>query len=493
MSLTILAILLPRVIYNGPMRRINIASLILMLLLPLVAVALTLLPIRQAEAARLLQQMKLARARNQPGEAVQALDALLELQPWREELFEPLGDLRQQTGDMSGAMDAYEAARQAGSLSAQGAVNLAALFVNHQQNDRARDLLVEFTGENRFDGATFPKVIDLLQVSGRPEDLLLALAAWLEQDPTNAQALYLKGIYLAPTDAAGAALALEQAGAKDARYQASAMTLLKALDATAAEADPGLAALEIGRGLVEVEEWHAAEAAFERCVAVRPDLAESWAFLGEARQKLGMPGSEEIERALALSPDLNTVQALAAIHYRRAGRPDVSLVYLHAAANEEPGSAYWQVELGKALSDLNDIQDALLHFLKATELEPGIAQNWIELARFSLNFNIEVERVGLPAARKALTLAPEDANALDIMGALLFSQNDLASAERFLQQSLQQDAANADAQLHLGQVYLATGDLAAARPYLDEAARLTPETAVGKLAERLVQKYYPTR
>ncbi|TLN15985.1 tetratricopeptide repeat protein, partial [bacterium] len=268
---------------------------------------------------------------------------------------------------------------------------------------------------------------------------------------------------------------------------------LKALEAAAAEADPGLAALEIGRGLVEVEAWQTARSAFERSVAAQPDLAEGWAFLAEVRQKLGLSASEEIERALTLSPHSNTVQALAAIYYRRAGRPDISLIYLHAAANEEPGSAYWQVELGKALSDLDDVQDALLHFLKATELEPENAQGWIELARFSLNYSIDVERVGLPAARKALLLAPEDANALDIMGALLFSQNDLVSAERFLQQSLQQDAANPDAQLHLGQVYLASGDLAAARPFLEEAARLTPETAVGRLAERLIQKYYPTR
>ena len=137
------------------------------------------------------------------------------------------------------------------------------------------------------------------------------------------------------------------------------------------------------------------------------------------------------------------------------------------------------------------MQDALPHFVRATEVEPKSAQSWIELARFSLNYDIEPATVGLPAARQAVMLAPKDAAALDVMGALLFTQGDLASAERFLQQSLQLDAANADANLHMGQVFLAGGDLTSARPYLDQAARSSPETAVGKLAERLIQQHYP--
>lgn len=444
----------------------------------------------QTEAALLIRQMNLAQAQGQPEKAAQAIEQLILLQPWRTDLLAQLGELRLAAGDEAGAIGAYKQAYREKALDSSGVLRLTQLMIEAGDDAAARDLLFECLRTNQIEGNSFAQAIELLKKASTPNDILSLLDRCLEQDPTNAQALYLKGIYLAPTNSAQAALALEQAGAKDKGLQASAAQLLQVLDSAALE-EPAIAALQIGRGLAQLDEWQAAQVAFERAVAAQPDLAEGWAFLAEAKQSQGEPAGAEIERALSLAPDSSIVQALAAIYYRRQGKPEIGLVYLHAAANQEPAVAYWQVELGKTLCELNDLQDALMYFLKATELEPDNADNWVELARFSLNYGIEPGLVGLPAARKAVLLAPKDSHALDIMGALFLSQNDLASAERFLQQSLQQDRTNADAQLHLGQVYLAFGELEAARPYLVEAARLTPETAVGKLAKRLIRQYYP--
>lgn len=472
------------------MRRKTLASLVLLMLVPLLMLASVFLQTDQAEIALAQQQVKLAGARNDPQEGVRAIRHLLELQPWRDDLYPQLGAFQEQTGDEAGAISSYEQAYRDQTLDAQGCMRWVTLLMENGATDQARDRIIDLFASQRIGGAQFPQAMDLLRQIAPPEDILLALDDWLGQDPKNAEALYLKGIYLAPTRMAEAVQALEQAGLIDQTLQEDITTLMNTLETAALEEDPARRALLVGRGLVELGEWRAAEAAFAQAVAMQPDLAEGWAFLGEARQTLGKTGDEEIRRALDLAPDSTVVQALAAIYWRRMGQPAVGLVYLHAAANQEPESAYWQVELGKMLCELNNLQDAYKHFLKATELEPENALGWIEMARFSLNYAIKPLQVGLPAARKAVSLAPEDASALDVMGALLFSQNDLASAERFLQQALQKDRTNPDVQLHLGQVYLAAGDLEAARPHLDEAKRLSPETAVGQLAGRLIQQYY---
>ncbi|HWQ04922.1 MAG TPA: tetratricopeptide repeat protein [Longilinea sp.] len=475
------------------MQRKNLVSLLWTLLILLLVLGLANWQPGQAQAALAMRQVKLAQARQQPQEAAQALQRLLGAQPWRTDLIEQIGTYLEKAGDQAGAAAAYESALAQQALSADGSLRLAELWFETGQDVKAEQLLLELTTTKNLMSAAYPQAVRLLEKVAQPNEILDALAGWLEVDSTNGKALFLKGVYLAATRPADAALALEQAKQKADGYQASSAQFLEVLDSAAKEKDPGKMALEIGRGLAELNEWKAAEAAFDQAVAAQPDLAEGWAYLAEARQNLGKPAQEQIDRALQISPHSGIVQALTAIYWRRMGKPEVGLVHLYAAARQEPDSAYWQVELGKTLCELNNPQDALNHFILATELEPKNSRSWVELARFSLNFGIEPTLVGLPAARQAVYLAPKDADALDILGALLLSQNDLPSAERFLQQSLQQDAANSDAQLHLGQYYLASGNPESARPYLEEAVRLSPETAVGKLAERLIQQNYPNR
>lgn len=475
------------------MRLKKISALLIFLLTPVILMAVVwVMQPGQAQAALAWQQVQLARARNQPAEAAAALQHVVAVEPWRIDLYEQIGSFEVAAGNFEAAIAAFTKSRQLNVLSPAGCLRLAQLLVAEGENSKARVALLQLCTSGRLDGDVYRQIVSQMEIVGPPDDLLRCLDAWLEQDPKNAQALYRKAVYLALGQPAQAALALEQAVLSDNGYSSSADSLLKVMDAAAQAEEPGLSALQMGRGLMQLGEMRAAKVALDQAVIDQPDLAEAWAFLAEARQNLGESGDEAIQQALTLSPESSIVQALAAIYWRRMGKPEVGLVYLHAAATQEPQNAFWQIELGKTLVEMDNPQDALSHFVRATELEPKNSQAWVELARFSLNYGVETAQVGLPAARRAVLLAPKDARALDIMGALLFSQNDFSSAERFLQQSLQQDAANADANLHLGQVYLATGDLAAARPYLEEAVRLSPETAVGRLAGRLIQQNYST-
>lgn len=480
-----------RLFYNRLMRVKRLSSLLLFLLTPVVIMAtIWVMQPDLGQATLDLQQARLAQARNQPAEAAAALQRVVNKQPWRVDLYEQIGSLELQAGNVEAALAAFEKVKQQSGLSVSGLLRLADLYTENGQYELAKNAVLYTVDSGQLPAADYEKALELIGKVGKAEDRLAVLSAWLIADPRNARVQYLNGVALAIGQPAQAVLLLEQAAAAK-EYRSPSAVILDALDAASQEESAAMRALQIGRALVSLHEWHDAEAAFEQVVEVQPELAEGWAFLAVVRQSLGKPAEEEMQRALALSPDSTTVQALAALYWRRQGQSEVGIVYLHAAAAREPEVAYWQIELGHALCDLNNLQDALPHFIRATEVEPKNAQSWIELARFSLNYDIEPATVGLPAARQAVMLAPKDAAALDVMGALLFTQGDLASAERFLQQSLQLDTANADANLHMGQVLLAGGDLQSARPYLDQAVRLSPETAVSKLAERLIQQHYP--
>jgi tetratricopeptide (TPR) repeat protein len=108
------------------------------------------------------------------------------------------------------------------------------------------------------------------------------------------------------------------------------------------------------------------------------------------------------------------------------------------------------------------------------------------LARFSIENSMEAREVGLPAARMALLLQPDDPATLDLMGWTMMYFHDWASAERFLQQAIQRDADFVSAHLHLGQLYVQTGQYALAKKHLLQVVSLDQTGFAGVVAQRLL-------
>jgi len=154
----------------------------------------------------------------------------------------------------------------------------------------------------------------------------------------------------------------------------------------------------------------------------------------------------------------------------------------------EPDQVLWVIEAGNTQAELGDLIAARAYFTQAIEMEAGSVQAWKSLAAYSLFYGDDVTGTALPAARQALTLAPNDPVALDLMGSVFLALGDLVSAERFLQRAIQQDSTLASAHLHLGQVFLQKSDLAGALAPLNTALRLSPQGAEGRLAQRLLDE-----
>jgi tetratricopeptide (TPR) repeat protein len=255
------------------------------------------------------------------------------------------------------------------------------------------------------------------------------------------------------------------------------------------EPDPALKSLAIGRILGALDEWELAAEVFGQAVQADVNLAEGWAFLGEAKQQLGQEGRVEIELALKLKPQSTLVLAVQALYWQRQGRPELALVALSRAAELEPANPAWQAALGNSAALMTDLPLALEYFRAAVRLEPNNPLYWRALGDFCVRYDIHLEDAGLPAARQAYLLAPDDPKTLDLLGAVYMGLEDLDSAERFFQRAVQAAPALVSAQLHLGQLYIQKGNNDKAAPYLEWVVSHAPGTPSAEVAQRLLEQY----
>ena len=137
---------------------------------------------------------------------------------------------------------------------------------------------------------------------------------------------------------------------------------------------------------------------------------------------------------------------------------------------------------------MGNVDDAEGYVVQATTDHPNEAEAWIALASFYIENDYRVQESGIPAARQAVLLAPDNDRALDILGLGWFKAGDFSTAERFFLRALAQNPNSADAHLHLGMCYINEGRDAEARSELQTALRLDPSGPDGKQAGAMLAK-----
>jgi tetratricopeptide (TPR) repeat protein len=411
--------------------------------------------------------------------------------PWRDTLWEMAGRAALAGGDIETAVFHLENAAQGGHITPAGWLALgdayraqtdwdAALQNWRRALDAGADPIevhARFLQAHRTLG-DYPAAIGDLQT-------LAAL------DPSNAAVRYQLGLFLATREPHAALDHLLQAAALDAALRAAVEALTASLQPAAETDDPAFTLLSAGRTLASLGEWELAAEAFRQAALANPGYAEAWAFLGEAQQQLGRDGGSALETALSLDPESLTANLLTGLYFMRQGQPGSALVYFTAAARRDPENPAIQTEIAGAHAALGDINAALEHFQHAIALAPGDPAYLHLLAAYSIYNDIQVEEAGLPAARAAVILNPEDPVALDLIGYSLHLRGDALSALRFLSRALNADPNYAPARLHLGLVYLAQDKVEQAAAQFHLVIRLAPETPWAADAARLLQQYTP--
>lgn len=340
------------------------------------------------------------------------------------------------------------------------------------------------------DAGLYQRLLGAYDQAGHQPEAIRIMQAWLELDPDSAMS-YDLGLRLIVDQPEAARVILKAAEVDGGDRAKNARGLQTAINTAMLENDAAYQMVVIGRGLGAANEWATARKAFEKATTLASGYGEAWAFLAEAKNRLGEDGLKEMNQALELAPESFWVLYLASGLYQDAGQVDKALGCFEALAQKEPERALWQVKIGEMLAQKGDLDGAKARIRTAIQIEPKNTIGWRAMARHLLNYEQNASGEALEAARTALLLAPDEAANLDLMGEVMLVDGDALSAERFILQALEKDANLGSAHLHMGMIYLQKGDTAFAAGELQKAARLADDEAVRSLAERILAKISP--
>lgn len=407
--------------------------------------------------------------------------------PWRRDLWEKAGVAAAQGGDYSTAITHFE---HTSAKTEEGWVWLA---TSHVQlgNFRSAISICE-QGLSTFDSAALYRLLAYIHRSQKEwAEEKNALINQARLMPDDAYVHYRLGLLWMLDDPTFAYEELARASSLNPEVDSAAQTLLSALNVSATQTDPSAQKLTIGRALGLVQEWYLALLTFEQAVHLDEKNAEAWAWLGEAKQQIGQDGRVELDRALSLNRQSVNVRALRGLYWSRVGKYEQMLAEYLLAAEYEPENPRWRASVGEAYARLGDVASALVAYQRAVEAAPDNALYLRLLAVFCAENGVYVEEIGLPAAQKAQSLAPNDPLVLDALGFSYFSSGRFANAEQTLLQAIELAPEHFPAHLHLATTYLAQGNLPAAFNTLTFVRDADESKVYAEAADQLLEKYFP--
>ncbi|MBN2549559.1 MAG: tetratricopeptide repeat protein [Anaerolineales bacterium] len=479
---------------------------LLLLLLPLLGIAVLSYQLSQG-----LQTAQRAVSTGRYLEASQSYARAAGFQPWRADLWETAGRYALQAGDYQTAVLYLEKASQVSiaitkgdtaqaGLTPQGWLDLGDAYQSLGDMQKA---LSAWYAALKMTGPTvevLPRLFRAHRAMGDYASATADLRVLVSLQPDYAPYYYEMGLLLAVQQPEAALDYLGQAAELDSSLAPAALKLQGCLRSARAE-ENAYRLLIAGRCLASQDEWGLAAISFQQAVYERPDYAEAWAYLGEARQHnsdsasasgySAATGLVELQKALELDPQSLSAQTFLALYWMRQEKYDLAEELIRAAIELDPQNPVLVIQLGEILAASGDLQSAFQVFSQAAAIAPGDPAVLRSLASYSLKYSYQVAEVALPAARQAIILAPKDVQNLDLMAQVLIQLGDLASAERFLVQALTVDGTYAPSHLHLGLLFILSGEMPAARQELDQTLALAPQGSVADQARRLLETYFP--
>jgi tetratricopeptide (TPR) repeat protein len=475
-----------RAIYNVFVDRVP--KLPVLLVLVVLAMAVTA-PVFQA-GLRNVELARRASAASNFAESARLYEAAAGQLFWRVDLWESAGISASQAGDIADTIRLLEISRRRARLTAHGWDTLGTAYWSG--GDQTSALAAWHAGLVVY--PSDPKLLDnLIAAADESGDYAAEQVAVLQRLAAggDASAHYRLGLLLLQTDPARAEREVRTAAGLDGRFASAETSLLASLRAAALETSSARRLIAIGRGLGLVQEWGLASRAFQQAIDADVRDAQAWAWLGEAYQHTGRDGGQQLDEALRLGPEDAVVHGLRSLYWRRRGAYPAALAEQQKAVEIAPDDPTLQPGLGEAYTAVGSLVDALASYQKATTLAPSDATYWRLLAAFCVDNGVQVLKIGLPAALRAVALAPQDPQALDVLGWSYLQAGYPYSAEQTLLKALQAAPDLAAAHFHLADVYLRNGDRVSALAELKAARQLDPQGTIGQAAIQALQMYFP--
>ncbi|NLE76989.1 MAG: tetratricopeptide repeat protein [Chloroflexi bacterium] len=266
----------------------------------------------------------------------------------------------------------------------------------------------------------------------------------------------------------------------------------EALAAALAQADraddePGRAAA-LGTAFTRLGLHPLAERAWLAAVQGRPSWGAAWAYLGHARLAQGRPALDALEQAVALEPDSPLGWYFLGRWFMVQGVPQAALAPLQQGLVLDPNNAGLLLELAAAHLALGDYPAALRALDEAVAQQPDDAAIWFGAARLTLEHLLQVPERGLPAAERALILAPDHAAAHDLVGWGAWLSGDEPRARWETDLALRLDPTLASAWYHKAVQEAAQERALTARQAYMRAVRHDPEGFYGDRAARALRE-----
>jgi tetratricopeptide (TPR) repeat protein len=265
---------------------------------------------------------------------------------------------------------------------------------------------------------------------------------------------------------------------------APVLDLLRSLTSPASAGD-AYAAVLVGSQALRQDLPAVARAAFGEAVRRSPTYAQAHAYFGYSLYLLGDLDAAQgvLTQALPLAPDDPLAHHFLGLVYGAQGQAQQALTELETARIASPQDAALLDDLGEAYAVQKDYAQALEALIAATRADATSAVPWLRLARFHLDYLLDIT-AGLAAAQEAARLDPLSPDAADLVGWGLHLNQQPAEALAALRRAVDLNPASASAQYHLGVVAAQAGETAIARRAYQRAVDLDVTNIYEPRAER---------
>lgn len=263
--------------------------------------------------------------------------------------------------------------------------------------------------------------------------------------------------------------------------------LLRAIRSAEPEASQAFTAARVGQVFARYQQWRLARLAFEEAVLGDPEYDEAIAYLGLSKMQTGENGMPELAAALSINRANPRTYIFLAMQQQELGEVQAAREALDTAARMDPENPAIAAQLGSVYAEIGDFAAATQAYLVATELAPDDARFWLLLAGYSLQYNLDLTDIGLPAARNAISVEPLDPQGYEMLANILLELQRLTPASRNIRTALEINPRSARAQYVYGLLLLAKGqDEDAAAAFL-AASRLDASGKYDEIAARFTR------
>ncbi len=451
---------------------------------------------RAYRVATLLWNAQHARAAGNPAQAAQGFASAAKIIPWRTRYWEQAGQEALQAGDPQAAVTYFSKAASLDLLTPAGTLALGDACLQIGDIDCASWWWDAALRAGLPAGEIYARLLPVHRQQADYPAMLADLKALAKVQPDDASWQYQLGLVLAAIQPEEALSHLSRAAELDPSLAGHTDKLAQNIRIARLKDDPAFTLLEAGRALGSLNEWELALEAFRQAAQVRPDYAEAWAYLAEARQQLpetqaSGDGLADLEHALQIDPQSLSAHMFLSLYWLRQGQIERALEYLDKAVALYPNNPALYTETGRVLALQGNLAAAQQAYQQAIQLAPQDPTYYRLLAAFALEYNYQLSQSGLPAARRALLLSPSDPASLDMLGQVLLELGDAASAKRFFERAALLQPQYAPAHLHLGLIYILEDNRTAAYEKFNQVLSLAPGTTAADQAQRLLENYFP--